>query len=62
MNNINLYRSNTHATLLGNAAIRINETHNSQYKLNRMKNVNNNVTCPCILHLILPQVIIFKYQ
>lgn len=58
MNNINKYH-NTLSSLLNDAATTINETYNnSQYKLQRIKNINNNVnTCSCMLHLVLLQVI-----
>lgn len=59
MNNINLlYSSNAFSSLLNDAATTINETcDNSQYKQNRLKNINNNVnTCSCMLHLVLLQV------
>lgn len=63
MNNINAFYhskySNTLSSLLNNAATTINETYNnSQYKLQRIPNINNNVnTCSCMLHLVLLQVI-----
>jgi len=67
MNNINiLYRSkfsDTLSSLLNDAATTIHETcDNSQYKLNRIANINNNVnTCSCMLHLVLLQVNIFHW-
>lgn len=51
--------SNTLSSLLNDAATTINETcDNSQYKFQRIKNINDNVnTCSCMLHLVLLQVI-----
>lgn len=63
MNNINiLYRSkcsDTLSSLLNNAATTVYEScDNSQYKLSRIANINNNVnTCSCMLHLVLLQVV-----
>lgn len=63
MNNINAFYhskyTSTLSSLLNDAATTINETYNnSQYKLQRIKNINNNVnTCSCMLHLVLLQVI-----
>lgn len=63
--NINvLYRSrypNTLSSLLSDATTIINETcDNSQYKLKKVANINNNVnTCACMLHLVLLQVIVY---
>jgi len=62
MNNINIIyrskRSDTLSSLLNDAATTVHETcDNSQYKLNRLANINNNVsTCSCMLHLVLLQV------
>lgn len=67
MNNINiLYHSkysSTLSSLLNDAATTTNETFdNPQYKLKEIKKFNSNVnTRPCMLHLILLQVI-YKFN
>jgi len=67
MNNINILyrskRSDTLSSLLNDAATTVHETcDNSQYKLNRISNINNNAnTCSCMLHLVLLQVNIFYF-
>lgn len=63
MNDINKFYhskySNTLSSVLNDAAAAINETYdNSQYKL---KGFNNFNTCPCMLHLVLLQVI-YKFN
>lgn len=51
--------SNILPSLLNNAATSINVTFDdSQFKLKKITNINNNVnTCSCTLHLVLLQVV-----
>lgn len=63
--NINLLHclkySNILSSLLNDNATSINETcDDSQFKLKKLTNINNNMnTCSCTLRLILLQVIVY---